>query len=196
MADFFDLDKFPGKRGMRRGPKPNLEFALIADGVPAAEVYDVLSTDAGIDRAFAKLDTIKDSVVWWEAGAQPPQLLADGEVVMTTAYNGRIFNAVAAEGKPFTIVWDGQIYDLDLWVIPKGAKNKDLAMDFLSFSTASTKELIKDIKIEAVYILPISEEALSPGDIFSSTKDLYIDDFETFLIHSLSFGDSGFPISE
>ena len=137
MADFFDLDKFPGKRGMRRGPKPNLEFALIADGVPAAEVYDVLSTDAGIDRAFAKLDTIKDSVVWWEAGAQPPQLLADGEVVMTTAYNGRIFNAVAAEGKPFTIVWDGQIYDLDLWVIPKGSKNKDLAMDFLSFSTAT-----------------------------------------------------------
>ncbi len=36
----------------------------------------------GVDRAFAKLDTIKDSVVWWEAGAQPPQLLADGEVVM------------------------------------------------------------------------------------------------------------------
>ena len=63
MADFFDLDKFPGKRGMRRGPKPNLEFALIADGVAASDVYDVLSTEAGVDRAFAKLDTIKDSVV-------------------------------------------------------------------------------------------------------------------------------------
>jgi len=142
MADFFDLKKFPGKRGMRKGAKPNLEFALIADGVAAKDVYTVLKTPEGVDRAFAKLSTIKSSVVWWEAGAQPPQLLADGEVVMTTAYNGRIFNAVAGEGKPFEIVWDGQIWDLDLWVIPKGAKNKDLAMDFLKFSTA-TEQLAK-----------------------------------------------------
>ncbi len=137
MADFFDLEKFPGKRGMRKGPKPNLEMALAADGVAAADIYDVLSTPEGVDRAFAKLDTIKDSTVWWEAGAQPPQLLADGEVAMTTAYNGRIFNAVAAEDKPFTIVWDAQVLDLDLWVIPKGAPNKDLAMEFVAFSTAT-----------------------------------------------------------
>ena len=137
MADFFDLQKFPGKRGLRKGAKVNLEFALIADGVPASEVYDVLGTPEGVDRAFAKLDTIKSEVVWWEAGAQPPQMLADGEVTMTTAYNGRIFNAVAGEGKPFEIVWDGQIYDLDLWVIPKGAKNLDTAMEFLKFSTAT-----------------------------------------------------------
>jgi len=135
MADFFDLAKFPGKRGLRKTPKANLEFALIADGVPVDEVYDVLSTDEGVERAFKKLDTIKSEVVWWEAGAQPPQLLADGEVVMTTAYNGRVFNAVAAEDKPFEIVWDGQVWDLDLWVIPKGAPNKDLALDFLAFST-------------------------------------------------------------
>jgi len=140
MADFFDVKKFPGKRGIRKGPKPNLEFALIADGVPAKDVYKVLATPEGVDRAFAKLSTIKEHVVWWEAGAQPPQLLADGEVAMTTAYNGRIFNAVAGEGKSFEIVWDGQILDLDLWVIPKGAKNKELALDFLKFST-STEQL-------------------------------------------------------
>ncbi len=137
IADFFDLEKFPGKRGMRKTPKANLEMALAADGVPADQIYEVLSTPEGVDRAFAKLDTIKDSVVWWEAGAQPPQLLADGEVAMTTAYNGRIFNAIAAEHKPFKIVWDNQIYDLDLWAIPKGAPHKDLAMDFLAFSTAT-----------------------------------------------------------
>ena len=137
MADFFDLAKFPGKRGLRKGPKANLEMALAADGVAAADIYDVLGTPEGVDRAFAKLDTIKDSVIWWEAGAQPPQLLADGEVAMTTAYNGRIFNAVAAEDKPFTIVWDAQIFDLDLWVMPKGAPNKELALDFLAFSTAT-----------------------------------------------------------
>ncbi len=100
-ADFFDLEKFPGKRGLKKGAKAVLELALMADGVPAAEVYDVLATPEGVDRAFAKLDTIKSEVVWWEAGSQAPQLLADGEVVMTTAYNGRIFNAAIAENKPF-----------------------------------------------------------------------------------------------
>ena len=137
LADFFNLEKFPGKRGLRKSPKANLELALMADGVPADKVYEVLSTPEGVDRAFAKLDSIKSEVVWWEAGAQPPQLLADGEVVMTTAYNGRIFNAVAAEDKPFNIVWDGQIWDLDLWAIPKGAPNKEAAMNFLAFSTAT-----------------------------------------------------------
>ncbi len=135
MADFFDTKKFPGKRAMRKGPKPNLEFALIADGVPASEVYDVLSTPEGVDRAFEMLDRIKDDVLWWEAGAQPPQMLADGEVVMATAYNGRIFNAVATEGKPFEIVWDGQVWDLDLWGIPKGSKNKAAALEFIKYST-------------------------------------------------------------
>ena len=135
MADFFDIKKFPGKRAMRKGPKPNLEFALIADGVPADQVYEILGTDAGIDRAFAKLDSVKSSTLWWEAGAQPPQMLADGEVIMTTAYNGRIFNAIATENKPFEIVWDGQVWDLDLWVIPKGAPNKEGALKFIAFST-------------------------------------------------------------
>ena len=76
-------------------------------------------------------------MVWWEAGAQPPQLLADGEVVFSTAWNGRVFNAKNAEGQAFEMVWDGQIYDLDLWVIPKGSKNKEAALDFVAFSTAT-----------------------------------------------------------
>ena len=134
IADFFDTSAFPGKRGMRKSPKANLEMALAADGVAPGDIYDVLYAPEGVDRAFAKLDSIKDDVIWWEAGAQPPQLLADGSA-MTTAYNGRIFNAVASEDKPFEIVWDAQIYDLDLWIIPKGAKNKQLAMDFVAFST-------------------------------------------------------------
>ena len=135
IADLFDVKTFPGKRGLRKGAKPNLEMALMADGVPAAEVYKMLTTDAGVARAFKKLDTIKTHVVWWEAGAQPPQLLADGEVAMTTAYNGRIFNAAIGENKPFKIVWDGQVLDFDLFVIPKGAPNKDLALEFIKFAT-------------------------------------------------------------
>jgi putative spermidine/putrescine transport system substrate-binding protein len=139
LADFFDLEKIPGKRGLRKGAKANLEMALMADGVPAAEVYSVLATPEGVDRAFAKLDTIKNDVVWWEAGAQPPQLLADGEVVMTTGYNGRFFAAAVGEGKPFEIVWDGQIMDFDLFVIPKGSKNKDAAMQYIAFATDSQR---------------------------------------------------------
>ncbi|MEH6404813.1 MAG: ABC transporter substrate-binding protein [Sneathiella sp.] len=135
MADFFNVKDFPGKRGLRKGPKANLEMALMADGVAAADVYGILATKAGVSRALAKLDTIKDVTVWWEAGAQPPQMLADGEVAMTTAYNGRIFGAQVTEKKPFEIVWDGQVWDLDLWVIPKGAPNKAEAMKFIAFST-------------------------------------------------------------
>ncbi len=137
---FFDTTKYPGKRGMRKGAKANLEMALEADGVPAADVYKVLNTPEGVDRAFKKLDTIKKDVVWWEAGAQPPQLLADGEVVMSTAYNGRIFNAAVAEHQPLKIIWDGQILDFDMFVVPKGAPNQAEAMKFIAFAT-DTKQL-------------------------------------------------------
>jgi len=117
--DFFNLADFPGKRGLRKSAKATREMARMGDGGPAEEVYDILETDEGVDGAFAKLDTIKDEVVWWEAGAQPPQLLADGEVVMSTAYNGRIFNAAIAENQPLEVVWDGQILNFDQCMIPK-----------------------------------------------------------------------------
>ena len=135
IADFFDLEAYPGQRGMRKTAKANLEMALMADGVAPDEVYAALETPEGVDRAFAKLDEIKDQIVWWEAGAQPPQLLADGEVALSTAYNGRIFNAVQEEGQPFEIVWDGQVYELEGFVVPRGAPNMEAAMDFIAFAT-------------------------------------------------------------
>ncbi|MBZ4022523.1 spermidine/putrescine ABC transporter substrate-binding protein [Rhodobacter sp. TJ_12] len=137
IADFFDLEKFPGMRGVKKSPKTVLEMALMADGVPADEVYDLLNTDEGLDRAFAKLDTIKDHAIWWEAGAQPPQLLADGEVVMTTAYNGRIFNAAVEEGKPLVVMWDGQVYEHEMYVIPAGAPHLEDALKYIQFATST-----------------------------------------------------------
>ncbi|MEL7239096.1 MAG: ABC transporter substrate-binding protein, partial [Planctomycetota bacterium] len=104
IGDFFDTKKFPGKRGMRKNAKANLEMALMADGVPADKVYEVLGTAEGVDRAFKKLDTIKNDIVWWEAGAQPPQLLADGEVSMSTAYNGLFSAATALKIRPLYAV--------------------------------------------------------------------------------------------
>jgi putative spermidine/putrescine transport system substrate-binding protein len=139
LADFFDVKKFPGMRGISKRPVVALEFALMADGVPPGEVYKTLSTSAGMDRAFKKLDTIKKNLIFWEAGAQPPQMLADGEVVMTTAYNGRIFNAQMQEKKPFVIIWDHHVYNWDFYTIPKGTKNKKTAMEFLKFATGTQR---------------------------------------------------------
>ena len=137
MDDFFDLERFPGRRGMRRVPFVNLEFALIADGVPIDQVYATLDTPAGVDRAFRKLDTIKDQVVWWEAGAQPPQMLADGEVVMSPAYNGRIFNAQVLEHQSFVIVWDGQVLDVGQMGVVAGTPELDTALDFVRFASTA-----------------------------------------------------------
>lgn len=133
--DFFDLAKFPGKRGIYKSPVVNLEWALIADGVPTADVYTVLRTPEGVDRAFAKLEGLKKDAVWWEAGAQAPQLLADGQVVMTQAWNGRIQNAVKNDKKPFKIVWDNQGFDWDWWGVPKGGPRVEAAMKFIAFAS-------------------------------------------------------------
>lgn len=135
IADVFDLQKFPGKRSLEKKPINNLEWALIADGVPASKVYGLLETEEGVSRAFAKLDTIKNSVVWWDKGAQTPQLLADGEVVIGSTYNGRLFSVIEEEKQPIAIMWDWQVFDLDGWVIPKGAPNRKEVMQYLRFAT-------------------------------------------------------------
>ena len=135
IADVFDLAANPGKRSMEKKPINNLEWALIADGVPADQVYDVLDTPEGVDQAFSKLDALKDNTVWWTRGAQPTQLLADGEVVMASAYNGRLFSAIEEEGQPIGMMWDWQVFDLDGWVIPKGAPHRDAVMKLIYFAT-------------------------------------------------------------
>jgi len=134
-TDFWDVEKFPGKRGLRKGAKANLEFALMADGVAATEVYNVLKTPAGIERAFSKLKELEPYIQWWEAGAQPPEWLASGDVVMTSSYSGRIANAIK-EGRNFGLVWDGQIYSVDSWAVIKGSENKTQGFKFISFASS------------------------------------------------------------
>jgi putative spermidine/putrescine transport system substrate-binding protein len=135
-TDFWNVDSFPGPRALDKfGPWPNLEFALMADGVAMNEVYSLLRTADGIDRAFASLDRIKPHVaVWWEAGAQPAQLLTDGEVTMSSAWNGRI-DAIQREGAPVAIQWNQGLLSMDSFMVPKGVKDKELAMDFINFAT-------------------------------------------------------------
>jgi putative spermidine/putrescine transport system substrate-binding protein len=131
----FDTAKYPGKRALQKNPFINLEWALMADGVPPEEVYNVLNTEEGVARAFKKLDTIKKDVVWWESGAQGPQLLADGQVVFASSWNGRFYNAMKVDKKPFKIIWDRQAPDYDWWAIPKGTPRLDAAYRFISFAS-------------------------------------------------------------
>ena len=132
--DFFDTKKFPGKRAIRNGAKWNLEIALIADGVSSKDVYKTLRTPEGVERAFKKLDSVKADLVFWKSGAQPPQMLAAGDVVMTTAYNGRISAANDKDKKNFKIVWKDTPYTMDSFVIMKGTPNKANAEKFLEFA--------------------------------------------------------------
>ena len=137
LADFFDTKKFPGKRGLRRDPRVIMEWALMADGVPPDQVYATLETEEGQKRAFAVMDRIKNVVTWWKTGTEPVKLLDSGGVAMTSVWNGRMYRPIAEQGKPFSIVWDGQIWDIDSWGIPKGSSNLDKAMEFIRFSTGS-----------------------------------------------------------
>lgn len=132
-VDFWDVKTYPGKRALRKSAKFTLEIALLADGVKHEDIYKELATPAGVDRAFKKLDQLKPHIQWWESGAQPLQWLVSGDVVMTSAYNGRVA-AAQKEGHDFRIVWADSIYDLDSWAIVKGTKNKALAEQFIAFA--------------------------------------------------------------
>ena len=135
IQDVFDLEKFPGKRSLERRPINNLEWALLADGVAPEDVYPTLSTPEGVERALAKLDTIKEHVIWWSKGAETPQRLADGEVVMGSTYNGRLFSMIAEKGQPVAMLWDRQVFDQGGWIVPKGVKDLDAVKHYLYFAT-------------------------------------------------------------
>ncbi|WP_270727135.1 extracellular solute-binding protein [Shimia sp. Alg240-R146] len=133
----FDTDAYPGKRSLEKRPINNMEWALLCDGVAKSDVYDVLATPEGQDQALAKLDTIKDDVIWWSAGADTPQLLADGEVIMGSTYNGRLFSVIEEQKQPVAMLWDAQVFDLDGWIIPAGLSDerKAQALDYIMFAT-------------------------------------------------------------
>ena len=122
ICDVFDTEAYPGKRALEKRPINNMEWALLCDGVA---------------KALAKLDTIKDDVIWWSAGADTPQLLADGEVVMGSTYNGRLFSVIEEQDQPVAMLWDAQVFDLDGWIIPAGLPDDRLARvkDFVKFAT-------------------------------------------------------------
>jgi len=139
LEDFFDLERYPGRRGLRRSPMGNLEWALIADGVPPDQVYRALSTEQGLDRAFTVLDGLKPHVAWWQSGHEAVRMLETDQVAMSAVYSGRVAAAVD-RGQPLVILWDHQVWYYDVWGIPRHGRNTELARDFVRFAT-STKSL-------------------------------------------------------
>ncbi len=137
ICDVFDTKKYPGKRALEKRPINNMEWALLCDGVPKDKIYDVLATEEGQQQALDKLATIKNDVIWWSAGADTPQLLADGEVVMGSTYNGRLYSVIVEQKQPVAMLWDAQVFDLDGWIIPTGLspERKARALDYVYFAT-------------------------------------------------------------
>jgi putative spermidine/putrescine transport system substrate-binding protein len=132
-ADFFDTARFPGHRAMRRGAKVTLEVALLSEGVAPEAVYPLLSTEAGVERAFRRLESIRPVLRWWDQGSEPPRMLAAGEAVLAVAYNGRIDAANREDSADLGIVWSGQLLAQDSWAILRNSPNRERALAFLRF---------------------------------------------------------------
>lgn len=127
--DFFDVDQFPGKRAVFAGnPAAVLEAALMADGVASEELYPL-----DVDRAFAKLDTIKEDLVFWSTGAQATQMVESSQAAMGIFWSGRVLGAVE-NGANWEPVYDRPLVQYDELVIPKSAPNPIAAMALINYA--------------------------------------------------------------
>ena len=132
-VEFYDTKKFPGPRGMagcgdRLISGGVLEFATLAAGASRDKIYPI-----DLDKAFAKLLELKPNVgKWWQAGGEAPQGLIDGELSMSTAFNGRIY-AARQQKAPIDLTWNDALVQYDYWAVAKGSPNRDNAMKFLAY---------------------------------------------------------------
>lgn len=168
IEDLFDIERFPGKRALRKSPGAILEWALLSYGVPRSQLYDLLSTRRGMDLAFRRMEEIRDEIVWWSDPAEPARLLAEGEVAMASGFNGR-FHERRTEGVPISIIWDHQILDYDAWAIPAGSDQPELAEQFITFATqpARMAEQVRHIpygpsRRSAMRRLGLDEQTMTP----------------------------------
>lgn len=139
VADFFDLERFPGRRALRAEPVGLLDWALRSYGVPRSQIYQLLSTTRGFELAFRRLDRIRGDLVWWRGGDEPVELLMGGEVAMASGYNGRFFHAQVMRGAPISVIWDSALLEHNTWAIPAGTPDRALAERFIRFATASER---------------------------------------------------------
>jgi putative spermidine/putrescine transport system substrate-binding protein len=154
-ADIFDTQKFPGQRGFRKSPWETLEVSLLGDNVAPENLYPL-----DVDRALGKLDTIKDHIVWWETGGQLQQQLADGEVALASAWNGRVQKEIDA-GTPVKIQWNQNLQTADYLVVPKGTANKEQAMELIAYCVSAENNHRLS---EFIPYAPINKESIPKVD--------------------------------
>ena len=134
-ADFWDVKKYPGKRGLLYRAEQTLEVALMADGVEPKDVMTILSGPGGVDRAFKKLAEIKPYVHWWKSGDESMQILLSGDVTMTYAWNGRVAAANKANNRNLKIAFaPGHVSGSQIYAIMKGTPKKELAIKYITFA--------------------------------------------------------------
>ncbi|WP_029370969.1 ABC transporter substrate-binding protein [Mycobacterium sp. UM_WWY] len=130
-ADFYDTAKFPGKRAIEGVPgelDPGvLEGALLADGVAPNAIYPI-----DLDRAMAKMNTIRKDTIFWTTGAQSQQLIESGQVDMALVWSGRAYSAVK-NGASFAPMWNQWMPEADTIAVPVGAKNPKASMALINF---------------------------------------------------------------
>lgn len=145
-SDFWDVAKYPGKRGLRKGVRGNLEIALLADGVAAGDVYKTLATADGLDRAFRKLDQLKPYIDWWTSDTEAQHILSSGDVLMTSAPSGQIVTAGEAQHRNFGVQFNNSLFEVESWAILKGAPMLRQAQQFLYFTgmPAIEAKLLRD----------------------------------------------------
>ena len=160
---------FSGRRGLWKRPYQTMEVALMADGVDKDKLYPL-----DVERALKSLSKVKDGVYWWERGAQVAQILIDGEVEVTAAWNGRIYDPKKA-GASVDYHLNQALLVADAWVVPKGAPNKRESMEFIALALAADRQAafaqklpygpvngdaLKLLSQETLAVLPSSEENL------------------------------------
>lgn len=133
-ADYWDVAKIPGKRGLARNVRGALEIALLADGVAPADVYKTLATAEGVDRAFRKLDQLKPYIVWWQTPSEATKILGSGDVLMTTTPASAVVRANRIEKHNFGVQFAASLYEARYWAILKGAPEARAAAQFLYFT--------------------------------------------------------------
>jgi len=167
---------FNGRRGLWKRPYQTMEVALMADGVDKDKLYPL-----DIDRALKSLAKIKDGVYWWERGAQVAQILIDGEVETTAAWNGRVYEPKKS-GAPVDYHLNQALLVADAWVVPKGAPNKREAMEFIALAVSADRQAVFSQKLpygpvnaDALKLLPKETLAILPSSEENLKRSTFLD---------------------
>jgi putative spermidine/putrescine transport system substrate-binding protein len=172
----FEVKKFPGKRTLwNRAESGVLEIALLADGVPADKLYPL-----DVTRALKKLSEIRDHILWFETVTQSEQYMRDGQAVMGLLADGRAQNVIAA-GADVEIVPEATLMTWSVFVVPKGAPNKDAAMKFLAhiFTVKAQVAIATEYNYgpvipKALEQLPVDRLKVISGGPTSAGKAVYL----------------------